>query len=263
MSDASIPPKQCKCGREFPATSEYFSVDKRNKDGLGASCRLCERERSVIKMRKYRALNPEKARDEARAYRAKNRLRLRENESRRRLENPERRLTYHREWRKRNPQKTSEYSARYKQKHPEKVKENQRNYRQNHPEKNRLKSHNHRARVAELPFDFTDTDWQRAVDYFHGCCVVCGRQGKDLLGTHILAIEHWIALEDKRPDNPGTVPTNIVPMCHGQNGCNNSKHNYDPIDWLHHKFGRYKAKKIIERVETYFEWIRIQDETAE
>lgn len=93
-------------------------------------------------------------------------------------------------------------------------------------------------------------------EYFDGCCAICGRLPSF---WHILAQEHWIPITDPRLDNPGTVVGNMLPMCHsrkdGENGCNNSKSNKDPIVWLVEKFGKRKARRILERIEAYFEWV--------
>jgi len=49
--------KRCRyCGRDFPATSEYFGRDAHYPDGLRTSCRECtnEREREHHRMRRLR-----------------------------------------------------------------------------------------------------------------------------------------------------------------------------------------------------------------
>ena len=49
--------KTCtKCKTEYPATTEYFLSDKRNRGGLGSWCREC----MGISTRKYKKRNPEK-----------------------------------------------------------------------------------------------------------------------------------------------------------------------------------------------------------
>lgn len=53
-----------KCGEEYPATREYFCLDRRKKSGLGARCKKCENIRSEI----YRKKNPEEYRKHMREY---------------------------------------------------------------------------------------------------------------------------------------------------------------------------------------------------
>jgi hypothetical protein len=111
-----------------------------------------------------------------------------------------------------------------------------------------------RARKRNLPDHFTRQDWQRCLEYFNHCCAICGRQLKDLFGTHTAAADHWVPLTS--PDCPGTVPTNIVPMCHGIGGCNPSKAANNAEQWLIKRFGKRKAKKKLAEIEAYFEWLK-------
>jgi len=119
----------------------------------------------------------------------------------------------------------------------------------------RIKTHNRRARKRNLPNTFTPEQWRHALDYFHGCCAVCGRQMNDLFGEFYPAADHWIPLSYKGKDNPGTTATNIIPLCHGVGGCNNKKNSTMPDEWLEREYGKRKAKEIIARIETYFESI--------
>jgi 5-methylcytosine-specific restriction endonuclease McrA len=66
--------KTCtKCLQEFPSTTEYFTVDKRKKGGLGSECRPCKNKRMSIwvknnpqkqneRVKKWNRKNPEQAR---------------------------------------------------------------------------------------------------------------------------------------------------------------------------------------------------------
>lgn len=105
-----------------------------------------------------------------------------------------------------------------------------------------------RARKRSFPDAFTLQDKIRAFEYFEYRCAVCGRP-RGL--WHTLAMDHWIPLDS--PDCPGTVPVNMVPLCHGVDGCNNSKINRDALEWLTQHFGKRKAKQIFERVQVYFD----------
>lgn len=93
--------------------------------------------------------------------------------------------------------------------------------------------------------------WEDALRYFNGCCAVCGRPP----GLwHKLVGDHWIPLND--PLCPGTIPTNIVPLCHGAQGCNSSKRASDAKEWLTRKFGKRRAADILARIEAYFEHVK-------
>lgn len=103
------------------------------------------------------------------------------------------------------------------------------------------KNHRYRARKRGLPVNFTAHDWQRALDYFHNACAVCGNT------TRKLAADHWIPLADT--DCPGTVPSNIVPLC---KPCNSRKKGTPPDDWLHNTYDPDTANAILLRVFRYF-----------
>jgi hypothetical protein len=107
------------------------------------------------------------------------------------------------------------------------------------------------VRKRRLPDTFTDQDWQRALEYWGHQCAVCGRP-RGL--WHTLAADHWIPLSD--PDCPGTIPTNIVPLCHGEGGCNNSKRSRSPQDWLEAKLGRKQAFQKLIEIDAYFLWVK-------
>jgi hypothetical protein len=106
------------------------------------------------------------------------------------------------------------------------------------------------ARKLSLPMAFSAADWDDALDYWGYQCAICSRP-RGL--WHTLAQDHWIPLSD--PRCPGTVPTNILPLCHGEGGCNNSKGNKDPIRWLEERLGKRRAAQKLLEIQTYFAWM--------
>jgi hypothetical protein len=108
----------------------------------------------------------------------------------------------------------------------------------------------YRARRRSLPNSFTTTDWDRAVEYWALACAVCERP-RGL--WHTLSQDHWVPLT--HPNCPGTIATNMLPLCYGADGCNNSKGKKDPNDWLIEKLGKRKGKKKLRQIQTYFDWI--------
>ncbi len=184
-------------------------------------------------------------------------------------------------WAERNRNHVHNYFQQYRQSHRERDQENARHYRENNRDKiratNRKYYHAHkheyqqarrmrsarypylrvaekqrrRARQQALPCGFTRDDWRKCLDYWDNRCAACGRP-KGL--WHTIAADHWIPLSN--PDCPGTIPTNIIPLCHGVDGCNNSKASHDPTQWLIDHFGKRKAQDILARVEAYFTWIK-------
>lgn len=233
-TDSTTPFKTCtKCGQTFPATAEYFSRDNSRKNGLRSHCKQCcnsahqqwykaNRDNQLEQYREYHQANRDQRLEYMAEYRKNNRERMRKH----RVAN-------------------REYEAEYRRK-----------YRKNNAKKIRLKTMKRRTRKRDLPDTLTSEQWQNALDYFNGCCAVCSRPLRDLFGTHTVAIDHWIPMIS--PDCPGTTSLNCVPLCHGQDGCNNKKHAKMPIDWLAETYSKRKAKEILERIEGYFEWVRNQ-----
>jgi predicted HNH restriction endonuclease len=115
----------------------------------------------------------------------------------------------------------------------------------------RINGHNRQARKRSLSNTFTPTQWQQALDYFNGCCAVCGNQLKDLFGEVTVHADHWIPLTSS--ECPGTIATNMICLC---NKCNLSKHNTMPVVWLRRRYSERKARQIEKRIAEYFEWLR-------
>lgn len=130
----------------------------------------------------------------------------------------EERRAYARVWRRHNRGKANANAARYEQ------------------------------RVKALPDTLTDQEWQAALDYFGGCCAICERPA----GLwHRIVKGHWIPLSD--PECPGTVALNIIPICDGQDGCNQAQKGKSPSLWLVQRFGNGReGQKIRSRIEGYF-----------
>ena len=125
----------------------------------------------------------------------------------------------------------------------------QREYRQTeHGKKVRAATEmRRRAKKKSLPADFTVDDWNYALTYFKHCCAVCERPTSEKL---TLSRDHWIPLSK----DGATNPENIIPLCHGFDGCNSSKKNHDPDEWLGRTFDN--SAEIKERIQRYFQHIK-------
>lgn len=246
--------KRCtKCG-EFK-TREEFSRNKNAKDGLQNQCKACNRgyaiankERISERARKYRAANKERQAEYSRAHYIANKERVAE----RNAANKDHRAKYKRDWHAAHKEHAAEYHRKYAQTHNESITEQVRKYRQTTIGKvlQKAATNRRRARKRALLGTMTGADWQIALDYFGGHCAVCGRPPGI---WHTLSADHWIPLSKGGP----TTPDNIVPLCHsikdGENGCNNSKYNRDPDEWVISKFGKRKGKMILKRIESYLQ----------
>lgn len=277
-----VPLKRCTvCKQEYPATVEYFKKSSKAKSGITVPCRAClkvmrqdpeykaaqkkrsdhyysrpeiqEKERKRKSTPEYKA--HEKEYKHSPKYREKERAR-----GRIRRQSPEYQ-DYLRNYRLRpdvqartkeynNSSEKREYSRNYqRQRRLDPITLEQEREYKNKPEvkeKYRIHVVRRRARKALLPDTFTPVDWQHAVKYFNGRCAACGRPP----GLwHCLSADHWIAVTK----GGATTPNNIIPLCEGLDGCNNSKSNRDAQEWLIDKFGKRKAKGILKRIQEYFD----------
>lgn len=108
----------------------------------------------------------------------------------------------------------------------------------------------YRIRKRSLPNTITAEDRRRAMEYWHGCCAICGRPP----GLwHTVVLDHWVPLS--HPDCPGTLRTNMIPMCHGNDGCNNHKHAKAPDRWLRENFSKRRADRKLEEIQYFFRWM--------
>lgn len=112
-----------------------------------------------------------------------------------------------------------------------------------------LSAHIPRDREAGLPHDFSEQDWHYALDYWGNACAICGRDDLSI------ARDHWYPLNNKAIC-PGTIPTNIIPLCHGRGGCNNLKSDKNPLQWLRGYLGREKAQSKLTEINAFFETVR-------
>jgi hypothetical protein len=229
-SDSTTLKRCTKCGEL--KSCDQFSKGGRSKDGLRSQCKSCHAA--------YRTANRDSIREYNREYYALNADRLQEYRAAR--------ADKSREWNRANRDKKRQHGRKWYAANIEKVREYHRKYRAASSDMSRVRDQRRNARKHGLPNEFTATDWQHALAHFNGCCAVCGRQP----GLwHTLAMDHWIPLTS--PDCPGTVPWNIVPLCHGVDGCNNTKFNRDADEWLLDKFGPRKGKAILRRIEAFLD----------
>lgn len=248
--------KRCsKCGEYKDADRDHFFAHRGASDGLQPYCKDC----SMATTRARRESDPARASAYDKAYAAANRERIAArkaahyNENRQRVAdrdkarydaNPQRSNAINKAWRDANRDHLRDYRKQNRERQAAVGKA----WVRDNPDKVRANTQRRRARKRSMVSMFTDIDWQYALDYFGGCCAACGRQP----GLwHTLAADHWIPLTS--PDCPGTVPWNIVPLCHGVDGCNNQKFNWEPERWLIGKFGKRKGRAIQRRIEAYLD----------
>lgn len=228
------PQKVCKdCGNSYPATESYFPKVSRNQSKLKPRCYNCQRKKHAQDMQEWRSRHPGASATYQRDYRKYHLEHIRGLD---RIRG------------KRDSQKRKEWQRQYRKRHPEKVRKARKSKDTEHGRKLiNVAIARRRARKLALPRRWSIDDWEKCLEYWGHTCAVCGRpQGL----WHTLAMDHWIPLSD--PACPGTVKENIVPLCHGEGGCNNSKGNRAPREWLIERYGARKARKILEKILEYF-----------
>lgn len=253
--------RECRtCKQIFPETSEYFATAKNRPKGLRHECRECKRLRGLASSRKVADARNERNREryntdpEYKAY-------IKEQARKWKEDNPEEyKAKKKKDYEKHKDKRLAQMKAKYPERRDKILAQHRANSSKRDPLKRCLEAHKRLARKRGLPFDYTPEDWLACLEYFGHKCAVCGRPENDI---HLLAKDHWIALSDKRSDNPGTVPHNIVPLCHTRRGkggniigCNDSKLNADPLTWLASRYSPAEVEAILARINEYFDKVK-------
>lgn len=252
-----------KCGEGKPLTSEFWYRYRGGKYGFQSYCKVCQSAASTA----WRNANRERHDETSKVWRQRNSDKVKACSHRWYVANSEKKKADSRRWRELNPERVRESAARYHMLHKTELREKDRRWQHanrvrvrgykrvwaaSHPEIIQAVYHRRRARKLALPDTLTGAQVDAAYIYFHNTCAVCGSQLRDLFGEVKPHLDHWIALSDPRPDNPGTVACNMLPLC---SSCNLSKHHTDPIEWLNRRHPK-KAKAILARISAYFASVR-------
>lgn len=255
--------KRCpKCGTTKPRTTEFFSVAKSRHDGLNWICKECGKIAGQLRKERGKQFpvgDPSKvkmctvckqefpATNEFFHTKFGGKLNLTHN-----CKACEKH--HHKEWYENNKtyeiKRVGEWGKKNKNKRRAAVSK----FYRNNPKKRRVRREVEIARKRSQPHTMKGEDWQYALNYFGGCCAVCGKP-PDFWTT--IAMDHWIPVSS--PDCPGTVASNIIPLCHaikgGEGGCNNEKGNKDALIWLIEKHGQSKGKGIANKIKSYIDHI--------
>ena len=244
-SSQDAPLKRCpKCGETKPRIE--FGKNKTKRDGLGSYCKQCRA--------KYRIENTDKERERNARYYRENADKLREDHAFYYRENADKFRENHARYYRDNAEKLHKYNAAYRIENPDKIREIQARYLRANPDKARAKDHRRRARKNNLLVQWTDADIHRMLEHWKNCCAVCGQGVEPNNVFYVLAHDHWIPLTS--PECLGTVPWNMLPLCHSRignaMGCNLSKSNKDPIEWLNSRYSPEQVRAILKRIDKYF-----------
>lgn len=235
--------KRCtKCGFtcDLAIASRFFSPRLGFSDGFQSNCKKC--------YAKYREEHRQQIRDYYHAHKDEH---LEERKQYRLSHNTER-VAYNRRYLLEHKEQRRAYRLNYYAKNPEGQRLRSLKYGQTLKGRLAAKKKNSaaRSRRRNLPCDFSTQDWQSCFNYWHGCCVYCGKQAEGLWGT--VHQEHFIPLNDLA-HCPGTVRWNMLPSCAY---CNRSKGDKEPRRWVINTFGKRKGTKILKRIDEYFESVK-------
>lgn len=207
--------KRCtKCQGIKSAINENFRWCKES-NRYHSWCRQCERDHN----KHYRQINLDKERQRNQHYYQTNTNKVRERQKYYKRVDSDKDRARIRRWQKANPVKVREIKQR------------------------------RRARQHFLPATFTEQDWIKALEYFHGCCAYCGNPPSLFDRITVLHREHHIPLSK----GGGYTPDNILPACQS---CNFSKCNKGPYQWIMKRFGKRQGQIVINRIRDYFNWVQ-------
>lgn len=198
------PTKQCKkCGKEYPATPEYFHCEKTGKHGVKSQCKACVNARHREKHSEYRVAQRE--------WLSQNKGRLKEYRRR-----------WSKKWKKENPEKRKELAKKYRNS-PKGIKshaERNRRWRKNNPDTVASLAARRRAQKANSAGSFTKEDIRLIGEQQGWRCWWCQKSVRS--NYHI---DHRIPLSRGGSNDAN----NIVISCQH---CNLRKHSKLPHEWM-------------------------------
>lgn len=236
------------CGKEYPATNEYFGMDRGK---LRNQCKNCKKKYN----KEYHERNKEKHNAQSRSYYAEHAADLRkyahtyykehheeilEKARETYVVKRERKLIYQNNYYHKNRDRELTRMRNRYQGNPDLFRKSSRKIYRENKERYPFYSFRRRARVRQFPDNLTLDEWQAALNYWNNSCAYCGTTGE-------MTADHYIPISS--PTCPGTVASNIVPACWT---CNCSKKHADACDWIKWKFGEDRAQEIEARIQTYF-----------
>lgn len=225
-----------KCGKELPKTSEYFKVEKGNKDGLTGACRKC-----IAEQRKqYRINNKENIAKYDKQYRIDNKEKISQRVKQYRIEHKEKILERERQYRigHKQQQNTGKFK-RYRDNHKKELAERFKQWRQSNPEKANIRNQRRRAKKRQLPATLTNEQWDLIKDWFNNKCCYCGKEKP-------LTQDHFVPLYK----GGEYTHNNILPACLN---CNSSKGVKDAMLWYRVQtfYNRQREQKIFKYLNYY------------
>lgn len=227
-----------KCGKELPATNEYFHKMSSTKDGLKPRCKVCRnlysqeyhklnRERINEYNRDYRKDNQEKIKK----YREDNKAHIKELKKEYRANNNKKIRAKQKEHYENNREHYRKYHSKYYQQNREEIlfiqkndinkiiqrRKTKKQYLKNNPHINRQYIQKRNSLKKQVRAYLPIQEWKHIKNKFNNQCAYCGSKTR-------LEQEHVIPLSKFGE----YTKFNIIPAC---KSCNSSKNNSDLHEW--------------------------------
>lgn len=227
---------------------EWGAANSQRKKDTDRQYYQRNKEQRLSYRREYRQNNRDRVLETQRRHYRKNKERVNRKGREWVLENKERAKQNHQKWAESNRDYIKACRRQYVRENGELIADGKRRWKRTERGRNSTLAarYRRRARVRGLPSDFTVDDWNFALDYWHSSCCLCGSAEK-------IEADHWIAISCTRANNPGTVPCNIIPLCHT---CNASKGDHDAREWLIRILGPDAAQQKLSEIEQFFASVR-------
>lgn len=241
-----------KCKQDKPSTTEYFIKRKTAKDGLNGVCKECRakymklyrkenKEHLAEQKKKDYQENKQRILNRRKQYYKDNREYIIEYNRHYRKENKEiismrRKQNYEKnkeliskqvkEYRKKNKNRVVGWKRKYYEENRDYVLESVRRYQEENPHIARQSSQRRRAKLNELPYTLTLSEWENIKHDFNNSCAYCGLSEREHLTnwSEQLHQEHFIPLVK----GGEYTHNNIIPAC---KSCNASKGSKDFFEW--------------------------------
>ena len=191
--------------------------------------------------------NPEKKKANFAAWYAKNREKNPADSAARRAADPEKARAINKKSNDKHREKRNAYSRENHAKNADAINARHAEYLKENPQVVRRYNQRRKAHQRGLPHTFTPAQEAFMFAYWQHACAICGNQQGffwTLVGDHVIPLSS--------PSCPGTVASNMIPLCNGRGGCNSSKKHQAMEPWLLKRVGPQKTKKILKAIATYF-----------
>lgn len=221
MATSNDTTKICtKCGREFPATLEYFHADNRpNRKGFKSQCKDCHKEGTLAWRTKNIDRERAKARIRAKEWAQKNPDKVKQRDKNWRANNIERRRNYRHNQYLINREREKELHSQWRAKNREHRREYMRQWYNSNPGYASSQNNKRRFRIKQSDTHYTKQDVALQYQSQKGLCWWCGLPLDDTYH-----VDHLIPVS-----RGGTNAPNNIVVTHPK--CNLSKSDKMPWEW--------------------------------